>query len=221
MLRFVFLLAAQLLPPVALVLLGWGFQNLRTFLVNPARAGFAAVTLAAVVAAAFCSLNIHPLRRGARPLGSQSLQLGALLLLSFALLWFLPFADHRQIFTLRHEYWRYVGLVLYCIGVGVRLLGLHALGEYFSAYVTLQANHRLVQRGIYRSIRHPLYLSLLLAPTGFALVFASRLASLILLLAWIFVLDRIGREEDMLIEYFGEEFADYQRRTWKLIPLVF
>ena len=188
---------------------------------NPARAGFAAVTLAAVVTAAACNLNIHPLRRGSRPVGSQSLQLGALLLLSFALLWFLPFADRRQILTLRHEYWRYVGLLLYCIGVSVRLLALYALGEYFSAYVTLQENHRLVRRGIYSSIRHPLYLSLLLAPTGFALIFASRLAVLILLLASIFVLDRIAREEALLIEHFGEEFADYQRRTWKLIPLVF
>ena len=70
------------------------------------------MTLAAVITAALCSLNIHPLRRGSRPSGSQSLQLGALLLLSFALLWFLPFADRRQILTLRHEYWRYVGLVL-------------------------------------------------------------------------------------------------------------
>ena len=35
------------------------------------------------------------------------------------------------------------------------------------------------------------------------------------------VLDRIGREEDLLIEHFGEEFADYERCTWKLIPLVF
>ena len=217
----VFLLALQLLVPIILILSGWGFQNLYTFLVNPARAGFAAVTLAAVVTAAACNLNIHPLRRGSRPVGSQSLQLGALLLLSFALLWFLPSADRRQILTLRHEYWRYVGLLLYCIGVSVRLLALYALGEYFSAYVTLQRNHRLVRLGIYRSIRHPLYLSLLLAPTGFALIFASWLAVPILLLASIFVLDRIAREEALLIEHFGEEFADYQRRTWKLIPLLF
>ena len=95
----VFLLALQLLVPIILILSGWGFQNLYTFLVNPARAGFAAVTLAAVVTAAACNLNIHPLRRGSRRVGSQSLQLGALLLLSFALLWFLPFADRRQILS--------------------------------------------------------------------------------------------------------------------------
>ncbi len=94
-------------------------------------------------------------------------------------------------------------LLLCCIGVAVRVLALKTLGEYFSAYVTLQPNHRLVRHGIYASIRHPLYLSLLLAPTGMALVFASPLALPILALAAIFVLDRIRKEEHLFAAHFG------------------
>ena len=219
--RFVFLFAIQILPPVLLVLYGWGFNDLRTLLSNPARAGFVVATLAAVASAALLRLDIYPLRRGRTVVGGQGLQLGVLLLLSLGLLWFLPFADRREILTVSHEYWRYFGLTLYVIGVSVRIAALYSLGEYFSAYVTLQSNHRLIQNGIYGSVRHPLYLSLLLAPTGIALVFASLLAFPILILASIFVLDRIRKEERLLGNYFGSEFVDYQGRTRKLIPLIF
>ena len=144
-----------------------------------------------------------------------------LLLLSLCLLWFLPFADRRHILTFRQEYWRYPGLLLCCIGIVVRLLALKALGPHFSAYVTLQPNHRLIQDGIYANIRHPLYLSLLLAPAGVALVFASYLALPILLLAAIFVWDRIRKEERLLAAHFGPAFEEYQQSTRMLVPWIF
>jgi protein-S-isoprenylcysteine O-methyltransferase Ste14 len=215
------LLAAQLLPAILLVLLGWGFDSLPAFFANPARSGLAALTLAAATSAVLLRIDPQPLRRGATPVGHQSLQLGVLLFLSLALLWFLPFADRRKILTLQSTYWRYLGLLLCCGGVAVRLLAMKTLGEYFSAYVTLQPDHRLVQDGIYASIRHPLYLSLLLVPTGIALVFASTLALPILLLAVIFVFDRIRKEERLLAVRFPSEFEKYRHRTWRLIPLLF
>ncbi len=103
----------------------------------------------------------------------------------------------------------------------MRLLALKSLGHCFSAYVTLQPNHRLVRDGIYRHLRHPLYLSLLLAPTGIALVFNSTLALPIFALALAFVIDRIDKEEHLLARHFGSQFEDYRLHSWKLIPLVF
>jgi protein-S-isoprenylcysteine O-methyltransferase Ste14 len=220
MLRAIFILALQLLPSLLLVAFGWGLDDLSTFFLNPARGGLVALILAAGIAALFLGLDLQPIRIGSEPVGDQSLQLGVLLLLSLSLLWFLPFADRRRILTFKPNYWRYLGLLLCCVGVSVRILALKALGGHFSAYVTLQPNHRLVQEGIYNRIRHPLYLSLLLAPSGIALVFASYLALPILALAMAFVLDRIRKEERLLAEHFGLEFEDYRRDTWQLIPLV-
>lgn len=221
MLRSAFILVAQLLPAILLVLLGWGFNNLPAFFANPARSGLAALTLAAAISAVLLRIDPQPLRRGATPIGHQRLQLGVLLFLSLVLLWFLPFADRRKILTLQSVYWRYQGLLLCWGGVAVRLLAMKTLGKYFSAYVTLQPDHRLVRHGVYASIRHPLYLSLLLAPTGIALVFASALALPVLLLAAIFVFDRIQKEERLLAARFPSEFEYYRHRTWRLIPLLF
>lgn len=223
-LRFGAILAVQILPGVLLILLGWGFDDLSGFVSNPARPGLIVLLVSGVVAAVLLKLDLRPLRKGSTPVGNQNLQLGFLLLLSIALLWFLPFADRRRILTIQQkywqDYWRYLGLLLCCIGVTVRVLALMALGEYFSAYVTLQPNHRLVQEGIYRSIRHPLYLSLLLVPTGVALVFANWLALPVLLLATVFTVDRIRKEERLLAAHFGAEFEGYRRRSWKLLPHV-
>ncbi|MGA7295261.1 MAG: isoprenylcysteine carboxylmethyltransferase family protein [Terriglobales bacterium] len=220
MLRSSFVLAVQLLPCVALVLLGWGFRDLPAFFLNSARCGLMALVLTGAVAAVLLGLDLHPLRRGSTPVGTESAQLTILLLLSFSLLWFLPFADHRRILTFKEDYLRWVGLAFCCFGLGVRVLALKALGRHFSAYVTLQPNHQLVRHGIYAWIRHPLYLSLLSLPTGIALVFDSFLALPILLLAAMFVLDRIRKEEHLLADHFGAKFNDYKRRTRKLIPFV-
>jgi protein-S-isoprenylcysteine O-methyltransferase Ste14 len=221
MLRSVSILAGQLSICALLVLLGWGFDKLPALFLNPARGGLAVVVLIGATAAVFSAVDFHPLRRGTTPVGNQSVQLGILLLFSLALLWFLPFADRRNILTLKHSDWRYVGLLLCCIGVAARIVALKTLGKQFSAYVTLQSNHRLVQHGIYSVIRHPLYLSLLLIPTGVVLVFASVLALPILILAAAFVFDRMQKEERLLAAHFGSEFEHYQRRSFRLIPFLF
>ena len=153
-LRSSLLLTLQLAFGGWLILLGWGFDDALGLFRNPARSGLAVVVFGGAITGIFFHLDFCPLRRGSAPVGWQDLQLGVLLLLSLSLLWFLPFADRRGILTLKHNYWRFLGLFLCCIGVAVRLLSLKALGAYFSAYVTLQPNHRLVQHGIYASIRH-------------------------------------------------------------------
>jgi protein-S-isoprenylcysteine O-methyltransferase Ste14 len=211
-------LAIQIAPCVFLVLFGWGFDHLREFFLNPARTGLVILALGAAFAAVILGLDLHPLRKGSTPAGNQNLQLGILLLLSLFLLWFLPFADRRKVLTFDRYYWRYLGLLLCGIGAGVRVLALKSLGRYFSAYVTLQKEHRLVRDGIYRCIRHPLYLSLLLIPTGIAIVFDSLLAAPIAILAATFVFDRIREEDRLLALHFGSEFANYRRCTSTLIP---
>jgi protein-S-isoprenylcysteine O-methyltransferase len=219
--RSALILAIQAVPAILLVFAGWGFDKLPAFFANPARSALAVATLAACSAGILLRIDFNPLRRGETSATDENAQLGALLLLSLAFLWFLPFADHRRILTLHADYWRYIGLLLCCIGLSVRLLALRALGAHFSAYVTLQPDHRLIKHGVYGSIRHPLYLSLLLIPTGIALVFASWLALLTLVLAIAFVFDRIRKEERLLASHFTAEFEEYRGRTRRLIPLVF
>lgn len=218
--NFLFL-ATQVFLILILILSGWGLDDLRGFFADPSRAELVVAITFAAVAVLTLRIEARPIRKGRLSLGHQTVVLLALALGSIFLLWFLPFADRRLIFTFAHSpAISYFGLLLCCGGIVVRMLALEKLGGHFSAYVTLQEQHQLIQSGIYGHIRHPLYLSLLLAAPGLALVFTSWLVVPIFFGTVIFVTRRIRQEENMLEKYFGETFLEYRRRTWVLIPLL-
>jgi protein-S-isoprenylcysteine O-methyltransferase Ste14 len=219
MVRRLSALIVQLTPILLLLLAGWGRDDWREFFVNPARSGLIAVVVLGAAAALVLRLDLHPLRRGTRQDAHQTPTLLMLASVSLFLLWFLPFADRGQILTFTNQqFLRYLGLGLCSTGIAVRLLALAKLGRYFSAYVTLQDGHQLVRSGIYGTIRHPLYLSLLLAGPGFALVFANYLVWPILAVALLFVATRITHEDRLLESHFGGEFREYRRCTGAMFP---
>jgi protein-S-isoprenylcysteine O-methyltransferase Ste14 len=85
----------------------------------------------------------------------------------------------------------------------------------------VREEHRLITRGIYRRIRHPMYAALFLHGIGLALAVPNRvagpsyLAALAILIAF-----RIGAEERMMLETFGEEYTTYMARTKRFVPGV-
>jgi protein-S-isoprenylcysteine O-methyltransferase Ste14 len=204
-----------------LILAGWGSTCWRGYFANPARAGLIVAVILGAGVASLSGIDPEPTRRGRLPVGRQGFTLLALLVASVGLVWFLPFADRRRILTFAgSDALRVTGLSFCCCGIAVRVMALAKLGKQFSAYVTLQENHELVQGGIYKHIRHPLYLSLLLGGPGFALVFSSVLLWPILLVTVFFVTRRIRQEERLLRAEFGSAFEAYRSRTWALVPLV-
>jgi len=89
-----------------------------------------------------------------------------------------------------------------------------------SRLVTVEGQ-RLVTDGLYRRIRHPLYLGEITRNLGFTLILASGYGFALVLLGSAFLLVRIQREERMMLEEFGDEYGEYMARTWRLIPHVY
>lgn len=96
------------------------------------------------------------------------------------------------------------------------------LGKNWSVTLEIKDTHKLITGGVYRYVRHPMY-------TAF---FLWALAQLILIPNWIagpagligfgtLFLFRIGREEQMMLDTFGDEYRAYSARTARLIPGVF
>jgi protein-S-isoprenylcysteine O-methyltransferase Ste14 len=96
-----------------------------------------------------------------------------------------------------------------------------ALGRQWAYQARLVEGHRLVQRGPYALVRHPIYSALfgMALATGlvhsrwtalppFVLIFAAGTAV------------RVRGEEGLLKEAFGREFEDYARRVPAFIPAV-
>jgi protein-S-isoprenylcysteine O-methyltransferase Ste14 len=93
------------------------------------------------------------------------------------------------------------------------------LGDNWSVTLEIDAKHRLVTRGVYRLVRHPMYTSFFVSGLGQALLLANWIAGPAALVAVaVLVLVRLPNEEAMMIEAFGDEYRDYMQRTGGVVP---
>ena len=132
---------------------------------------------------------------------------------------YLPaYTDRRELWTINGEAVRWLGVVLFAAGGGLRLWPVFILGYRFSGLVAIQPGHRLVTSGVYGVIRHPSYLGLLVNALGWALAFRSGAG--VLLTAFLIppLVARIRAEERLLRTQFSEEYDTYRGRTSRLIP---
>lgn len=84
------------------------------------------------------------------------------------------------------------------------------------------ATDRLVATGPYRWVRHPLYLSMILATIGLAVAFRSLCALVIILFIFMPAGLWCARlEEQALGRRFGQEWEDYAAKTFFILPLVY
>jgi protein-S-isoprenylcysteine O-methyltransferase Ste14 len=104
-------------------------------------------------------------------------------------------------------------------GMAVVLKARAELGAAWSLVAKGDENTGLVTTGLYRSVRHPIYLGLSILAAGQALAFGSWPAMLVVLggvvptFVW-----RARQEERHLGEVFGERYAAYQQRTAIISP---
>ena len=115
----------------------------------------------------------------------------------------------------------YLGIFLMFLGVLVRQWAIAVLGRFFSLTVRVAADHRVVVKGPYRLVRHPSYTGVLITFIGLALAVQSWGALLVLL--GVFSLSfgyRMRVEEKALLSELGEDYANYMKRTKRIIPYL-
>jgi protein-S-isoprenylcysteine O-methyltransferase Ste14 len=93
------------------------------------------------------------------------------------------------------------------------------LGRNWSVTLEIRDGHRLVTDGVYRRVRHPMYLGFLLYSAGQALAIPNGVAGPTFLVAFalLFAL-RVGPEERMMLDAFGAEYEAYMARTRRVVP---
>lgn len=111
------------------------------------------------------------------------------------------------------------GALLFGIGALVRISAVRELGEFYSHRVRVASEHRVVQTGPYKWLRHPAYSGMLMVHVGLVLVFFNWVSFTILLGALVPALVvRILVEERALVVL--PEYAKFCRRRARLIPLL-
>ena len=97
-----------------------------------------------------------------------------------------------------------------------------ALGRNWSVTLQVRESHELVTHGIYASIRHPMYTAFWLWAIAQALLLPNWIAGFsgIIGFGTLYAL-RVGPEEKLMLETFGEPYKAYMARSGRLWPRLF
>jgi protein-S-isoprenylcysteine O-methyltransferase len=114
------------------------------------------------------------------------------------------------------------GTTLFALGLAFRWWAIIVLGRFFTVDVTIEKDHELVERGPFRWVRHPSYTGVLLAFVAWAQTLRNWAAILVVLVPiFIAFVRRMNVEEEALRGALGERYAEYMKRTKRLIPGVY
>ena len=113
------------------------------------------------------------------------------------------------------------GVAVFALGLALRAWSVHELGRFFKFTVVVQADHRVVDTGPYRLVRHPSYSGLLMAALGLGIALGTW-ASIPACLGppLIAFALRIRDEERVLANELGDPYRAYMARTARLVPGV-
>jgi len=126
----------------------------------------------------------------------------------------LEFADYRIPSPLGM-----LGIVIFVIGLWLLWRSHVDLAINFSPSLFIRRQHTLVTHGVYRHIRHPMYLSFWFWAIGQALLISNWLAGPLGIIAFYSIyMFRVNREEQQLVVHFGDAYRDYQKTTGRLFP---
>jgi protein-S-isoprenylcysteine O-methyltransferase Ste14 len=117
-------------------------------------------------------------------------------------------------------YW--LGMLLILLGLVLRWIAILTLKRFFTVDVAIFSDHQLVNRGVYKSIRHPAYAGSLLSFVGLGLAFSNWMSALVIVIPiTLAFLYRIRVEEKALRSALGESYARYALTTKRLIPFLY
>lgn len=120
----------------------------------------------------------------------------------------------------RRELFPLAGAVSTLLSLAGNALAVLVLTQLRSSFSIMAEARQLVTSGVYRLVRHPLYLAEEIAALGIFMQFLSHWTALLLAIQIAFQLRRMRNEEVILGESFPE-YAAYKARTARLIPGIY
>ena len=113
-----------------------------------------------------------------------------------------------------------VFIVVYIIGVAFNLLGRYYLGHNWGNNVIIYKNHTLVNNGVYKIVRHPLYASIIWMIYAVGVLCQNYMVFILNTIIFIpFMYYRAKQEEKELVNEF-KEYKDYRKKTGMFFPKI-
>ena len=116
-----------------------------------------------------------------------------------------------------------VGLTMTFIGQIFRICALYTGKRNFTHKIRYEKvnNHKLVTNGIFAISRHPSYFGFYLWSVGIEIMCCNPICTIaFIIILFKFFKNRILIEEQLLIQFFGEEYLEYKKKVGILIPFI-
>jgi protein-S-isoprenylcysteine O-methyltransferase Ste14 len=115
-----------------------------------------------------------------------------------------------------------IGAILAIFGLIIRIKSISILKKQFTYTVTEIENHEVIETGLYKIIRHPGYLGQLIIFAGISTMLSNWLSIIFMMIpVLIGYIYRITIEERFLITQMGQKYINYQKKTKRLVPLIY
>lgn len=95
---------------------------------------------------------------------------------------------------------------------------LSSLGKNLTDTVVTRAKATLVTNGPYRWVRHPFYVTAAILMASVTVLTANWFIGISSLAVLALLAVRTPKEEQMLIERFGQDYRDYMAKTGRFVP---
>lgn len=93
------------------------------------------------------------------------------------------------------------------------------LGRNWSVSLEVRAKHKLITEGVYRYVRHPMYSAFFLWAVAQSLLLPNWVAGLSGIIGFGTLYSfRVAREEQLMLDAFGDEYREYMQRTARILP---
>jgi protein-S-isoprenylcysteine O-methyltransferase Ste14 len=148
--------------------------------------------------------------------------IAALTTIVFGLEYILAPGFFQFTYIFRYPDWlRWLGFAMLTLGILLLWFAHYHLGRSFSSFVAMKQGQAFVNTGPYRYIRHPIYTAYFLNYLGGGLLASNIVLTLVPEICFcIMVILRIGKEEDMLLAEFGEQYQAYMSKTGRFLPFI-
>lgn len=125
-------------------------------------------------------------------------------------------ASYWSLITYENGWLKILGSIVLIIFTIFTIWSRIILGKMWSSSAQIKENHKLHTEGPYSITRHPIYTGILGMLLGSTLIFGFGVCLFISVCIFILYKVKINNEEKLLIETFGEEYKDFQKRTPQL-----
>jgi protein-S-isoprenylcysteine O-methyltransferase Ste14 len=113
---------------------------------------------------------------------------------------------------------QWIGAALMFGGIALLVAAQLDLGASWRIGIDEGARPGLVERGLYRFSRNPIFLALLVAITGYAALLPTPLSVILLAGQFLGMRLQIAAEEAYLLRTYGDAYRAYARRVGRLLP---